>query len=498
MGVSIVDLASNALPYTGSVSVKRPETTFDPGDAFTVTLTGNGISKNNTATATAAEPSVTAGPMLLLPNQPAPYTITQTPAGTTNAANYTTTWKCVDPATGTPIPDGTGSGTTGTFTIPTGVAAVDCSFTNAVKPRPVATTDAPTVSEPGSAVTVDVLGNDDKGLDPSTLHLLAADGSPAQTLHVPNVGDWSTDTTKGTVTFTPAPGFTGNPAPVTYEMSDARGLKAQAQVVVTYLPTAQDDRSAGNEPGAPALVRVLANDSANVDPTSVRLLDGDGRPTPTLPVRGEGTWQADDATGVVTFTPADGFTGNPTPVRYQADDGAGHVVTAGITVGFSPVAQADESRRAPLGSAVTVDVTANDSTNVDRTSVRLRAADGSAVTELVVPGQGTWAVDTASGRITFTPLAGYSGNPDPVTYVIATGRDTPRALRCGSRTPRRHRRTAPSAPSPASRSSSTSSRTTPRTSSAPPSGSSTRTVTRRSSARWPGRARGPSRRTPAP
>lgn len=420
MASSLVDLASNALPYTGSVSVDLPEDRFERTDAFTVTLTGNGITKNNSATATPAEPSVTAGPMLLLPKQPQPYTITQTPAGTTKAANYTTTWKCVDPATGTPIPDGTGSGTTGTFTIPTGVASVDCAFTNVVKPAPVATTDAPTVSAPGSAVTVNVLGNDDKSLDPSTLQLLAADGSRVSSLHVPEVGDWSTDTAKGTVTFTPAPGFTGNPAPVTYELRDARGLTASAEVVVTYLPKAADDRSTGHEPGLPAEVDVVANDSENVDRTSVRLLDAAGEPVRTLPVAGEGDWHV-ATDGVVTFTPADDFTGNPAPVRYQVDDGAGHVVTARVTVGFSPVAHADQVLGRTIGEAVTVDVAANDSTNVDRTSVRLRAVDGAPVTELAVPGQGTWTVDTTSGRITFAPLAGYTGNPDPVTYLVGDG-----------------------------------------------------------------------------
>lgn len=415
----LLDLGSNALPYTGSVTVQRPTTTFDPGDQFTVTLTGNGVSKNNTATTTSASPTATAGPMLLLPGQPDPYTVTQTPSGTTDPANYSTTWLCSDPATGSKVVGGTG--TTGTFTIPAGVASVDCSFTNAVKPRPVATTDDAPVAQAGQPVTIDVVGNDAGDLDPSTLRLLAADGSRVSSLHVPEVGDWSTDTAKGTVTFTPAPGFTGNPAPVTYELRDARGLTASAQVVVTYLPTAADDRSTGHEPGHPAEVDVVANDSQNVDRTSVRLLDAAGDPVRTLTVAGEGDWRAGATDGVVTFTPADDFTGNPTPVRYQVDDGAGHVVTARVTVGYSPVAHADEVLGRTIGEAVTVDVVANDSTNVDRTSVRLRAADGSPVTELAVPHQGTWTVDTVSGRITFTPLDGFTGNPDPVTYLVGDG-----------------------------------------------------------------------------
>lgn len=419
-GAPLTDMGSNALPYTGSVSVERPTTTFDPDDQFTVTLTGNGVTRNNSATTTSEASTATAGPVLLLPDQPDPYTITQTPASsTTNPANYTTTWTCTDPATGAPIVHG--DGTTGTFTIPPGVASVDCSFANAVKPRPVATTDDAAVSEPGKAVTVDVVGNDAGDLDPATLRLVDADGTGVTALHVTGQGDWTVDTAAGSVTFTPTAGFTGDPTPVRYSVADRRGLVTGAQVVVTYLPTAAADTSSANTQGAPAVVDVTANDSANAVPSTVRLVDAGGAPVSRLPVAGQGAWTVDPTTGKVTFTPARGFSGNPDVVTYSVANGGGDRVTATVTVGYATVATADDAWDNTVGSAVTVDVTRNDSANADPTTVRLLDRDRSPVLTTSVAGQGTWSVDGTTGKVTFTPEQGFTGNPDPVTYTVDDG-----------------------------------------------------------------------------
>ena len=38
---------------------------------------------------------------------------------------------------------------------------------------------------------------------------------------------------------------------------------------------------------------------------------------------------------------------------------------------------------------------------------------------LVVPGEGTWSVNTTTGAIIFTPVDGYSGDPTPIRYTVA-------------------------------------------------------------------------------
>ena len=50
----------------------------------------------------------------------------------------------------------------------------------------------------------------------------------------------------------------------------------------------------------------------------------------------------------------------------------------------------------------------------------LNPANGHRITKLVVPGEGTWQVGSG-GIVTFTPEAGFTGDPTPVRYSV---RDT--------------------------------------------------------------------------
>ncbi|GIG28980.1 Ig-like domain-containing protein [Cellulomonas marina] len=190
-------------------------------------------------------------------------------------------------------------------------------------------------------------------------------------------------------------------------------------------PTAADDQDLDNAPGTPVTVDVLENDSTTLVPGTVELLTpGTGTPTTTLVVPGEGTWTVDPATGAVTFTPEDGFEGDPTPVTYRAEDEDGQPAQATVTITYvepgAPAAVDDEDLGNTIGEVVTVDVLANDSEGLDPTTVRLvDPATGDPVTSLVVPGEGSWTVDPGTGAVSFTPQAGFGGNPTPVDYVAA-------------------------------------------------------------------------------
>lgn len=115
----------------------------------------------------------------------------------------------------------------------------------------------------------------------------------------------------------PAPAPSPSPSP-----SPSPGGKA---------PVARDD-TAVMQPGQAVSINVLANDTdadGDLDPGSVRFVDpprtfglsADGR---TLTAPGQGVWTV-NSQGVVTFTPAAGFTGQPTEVEYTVRDRAGHV-----------------------------------------------------------------------------------------------------------------------------------------------------------------------------
>ncbi len=292
------------------------------------------------------------------------------------------------------------------------VAGVEVRYT------PVAEPDSSLGNTIGDEVRVDVLANDSDNLSPSTVRIL--DGAdPVTSLTVPGEGTWSVDPVTGAITFAPEPGFLGSPTPIRYEARGIEDTPVSATVTVTYAPAAVDDAALGNAIGTRVTVDVLANDRGDFDPTSVRLLDGGG-PVPSLTVPGEGTWSVDPTSGAISFVPEAGFTGDPTPVRYQVTDAIGQVATADVTVGYVPEAVDDTALDIATGAPAVVDVLANDVGSLDPASVRFAANGG---TTLLAPGQGTWSIDPATGSVTFTPLVGFRGNPDPVIYraTDATG-----------------------------------------------------------------------------
>ncbi|MEP9363159.1 hypothetical protein ABLE68_09360, partial [Nocardioides sp. CN2-186] len=133
LSLNLHDLASCSVPSTATTRVDLPNGRHDAADQFTVKITGSGVTTGNTGTTTGADTGLQtdaaemAGPVVVLPGTT--YTIAQTAAGGTDFNDYTTTWKCVDQGTGTSL--ATGTGNTGTFTVPaTAGASVICTFTN--------------------------------------------------------------------------------------------------------------------------------------------------------------------------------------------------------------------------------------------------------------------------------------------------------------------------------------------------------------------------------
>src|SRR5439155_21769339 len=124
------------------------------------------------------------------------------------------------------------------------------------------------------------------------------------------------------VTFTPQAGFTQDPTPINYVVQDATGKTSnQATITIDYVPVATNDSSSGNATGTAVTVPVLANDTTGDTPlpSTVQIV---GTPAPGAPlvVSGEGTWSVNTTTGAITFTPAPGFTADPTPTRHTAND----------------------------------------------------------------------------------------------------------------------------------------------------------------------------------
>jgi uncharacterized repeat protein (TIGR01451 family) len=370
---------------------------------------------------------------------------------------------------------------------------------------------------PGQPVRLDVLLNDSTAgspLDPASLRVLSG----------PSHGSVAVNP-DGTVTYTPAPGYSG-PDAFEYEICD-RTIPVpacdRAIATITVRPAvviANDD--AARVDGAPVTVAVLGNDSGSATPlvpgsvrittppglgTAVVLADGRitytpgagapandlleyevcdaSTPTPvcarawlrllaepgrvqavddiartpqdtavviavanndvagagrslssapritTAPVNGGVAVLAD---GTVRYTPAPGFTGEDT-FNYEVCDDATPVPACDIAIvrvvvedTIAPPVAVDDTGTSPdPGSPVSVPALANDLDNgggLVPGSVRLLGTAGPGLA-LVVPGEGTWSIDPATGAITFTPEAGFTADPTPVQYVVRNTQGEP-------------------------------------------------------------------------
>lgn len=290
---------------------------------------------------------------------------------------------------------------------------------------PEATDDTQFNPTLGSDTVVDVLGNDndpDGTLNPATVQIVGT-ASPGAPLVVLGQGEWTIDTATGKITFNPEDGFLGDPAPITYTVSDDVGnLSNPAIVTVTYgeAPIAAADSQLNPVIGTPTVVSLIGNDGdtdGTLDLDTVQLV-GTNNPGEPLIVASEGEWTVNPGTGTITFTPLPGFAGDPTPVAYTISDDSGNVSNEAevtVTYGKPPVAVNNSAENPTIGAPTTVTLLGNTDSDGTVESVQLVGANASG--DLVVAGQGTWSVNT-DGTVTFTPLLGYIAEPTPAPYTV--------------------------------------------------------------------------------
>ncbi|MFA5941428.1 MAG: retention module-containing protein, partial [Sinimarinibacterium sp.] len=196
------------------------------------------------------------------------------------------------------------------------IATVGITLNNVNDP-PDAVNDAVNTPEE-TPITIPVLGNDsDPDSDPLTVTGVTQPSNGFVTLN-PN----------GTVTYTPAEGFTGTDS-FTYTISDGNGGTDTATVTVNVTPVndppdAVNDAAETGEDAA-VTIAVLSNDS---DP------DGDNL-TVTGVTQGANGSVAINPNGTVTYTPNPGFEGQDS-FTYTIGDGNGGSDTATVNVVVAP------------------------------------------------------------------------------------------------------------------------------------------------------------------
>ncbi len=248
-------------------------------------------------------------------------------------------------------------------------------------------------------------------LPPGGLVVLLQGVTPVTQIAIDGQGSFAVDSA-GALRFTPVLGYTGTPAPVVYRVTDAYGQTGTA----SYTPTV----TAPTAPVAPALTSTgvgTARQSASATvPTggSITLLDA-GAPVTTLAVPGQGTYSVNSTTGALTFTPVIGYTGTPTVASYRVTDA--YAQSADAT--YTPTVTIPPAPTAPPGTSTGASDSSQSHTVVVPPGGSITLLSGTVpVTTLTIPDQGTYTLDTVTGRITFTALAGFSGRATPATYRV--------------------------------------------------------------------------------
>ncbi|MCD5352090.1 OmpA family protein [Kineosporia mesophila] len=145
-----------------------------------------------------------------------------------------------------------------------------------------------------------------------------------------------------------------------------------------------------------------------------------GRAVTRIVVDEVGVYLADPTTGVITFTPAVGFTGVAAAVTFQVSDAAtGLSGTALYTVTVTVPAPPSLSNLSSTGSGsqgIEVDLPAD-------ATLALVGTDDVPTTRVPVTGQGAYTLDAVRSRITFIPTSGFAGRATPVTYRVSDAYD---------------------------------------------------------------------------
>ena len=318
------------------------------------------------------------------------YTVTQAAAGTTDLANYTTTWRAENVNSGAVVAQGTGN--TATFDFPAATSAdgtdVVVTFANAVKATHVATSPDTATTTTGTAVTTTaadgVLANDS-----GTGVRVVSNTQPAH--------GTATVQPDGSYTYTPAAGFSGTDS-FTYTAKDSSGQTATSTVTVTVKPSAADDTvtaRAGRTATADAATGLLANDGG-----SGLTVTGHTDPAHGTLVLGKD--------GSYSYTPAQGFSGTDS-FTYTAQDGTGATTKATVTVTVLPSAGTD-----------TITVTAGGPTTGAAPGLLGNdLGSGLSVTGTTQPAHGSVSVGE-DGSYTYVPADGFSGT-DSFDYTVTDG-----------------------------------------------------------------------------
>ena len=292
-------------------------------------------------------------------------------------------------------------------------------------------------------------------LDPASVCLVADATTTPSTGCVTSLttadGTWTVDTTTGVITYTSTGSTPGTQQPVTYRVTDVAGQSVTDTLtpIIPKPPAAIDDVKTTPFNTA-KVIDVLGNDtpgdaSAPLVASTLKLCDTtETAPncTATKVTVLEGTYEI--VNGKVIFTPNNNFSGEVTSIDYVVEDVLGQKATATISISVdapTPINAVNDTSTGPWNQAQSRNVvsnsvgtsdTASSGADLDPSSVVLScptsppnpdcstALDSNGKVTVTIAGQGTYSLDpNTPGVVVFTPVLGFYGTADPVTYTVS-------------------------------------------------------------------------------
>ncbi len=258
-------------------------------------------------------------------------------------------------------------------------------------------------------------------------------GSPVT---IPGVGSL-TIAANGSYSFSPAANYNGPVPLISYVVTDGSGANDASTLSITVTPVNDDFTDASEtlsiaEDSGTSTGNLLAGTASPDGPVSIASFSiaGQSGPFPlgspvTIPGVGSLTLAAD---GSYAFSPAANYNGTVPLISYAVTDGTGANDASTLSITVTPVndppVAGDDVFGGPIrpaaGTTASVKVTDNDSdldSPLDPASITIVGSAGPGQS-LLVAGEGTWSVNSATQEIRFTPLSGFVGDPTPIQYTI--------------------------------------------------------------------------------
>ena len=303
-------------------------------------------------------------------------------------------------------------------------------------------------------------------IDKTKMTLLGTDGTtPVESLEVSKdgkvIGTYTlvkdpNGVPTGEVKFTPTDkSYVGEVPAATVQVKDANGTPATATYTPTFTevnPTSKPSETTGFQ-GLPQTSRVVldekdeadnttvnfdkGNDKVALVPSTLTLVDASGQKATRVTVDNEGTYELNN--GVITFTPLPTFHGKASGVSVQAEDVNGKVAKTTYTPTVTEVTPkgtnvGSEGIQGAAQSGTPTFTSGHESVTmaISETNLAKLVVDGKPVADTTIPAKdaqgqqvGTYTIEPATGKVTFTPNPGFTGTPVPATVEAKNSNGTP-------------------------------------------------------------------------